>query len=105
MIGSFLSITRASPSVGGRAIAYGSRLAPVPSPLVPPCGGGRLARHPKSAIADFGFHIGQVGNIRLGMHEPGGGYKARRIKQTPPSPSLPLKGGGSRMWLALTHIR
>jgi hypothetical protein len=32
-----------------------------------------VARHPKSAIADFGNHLRQAGNIRLGMREPGGG--------------------------------
>src|SRR5947208_16963035 len=36
-------------------------------------GGGRLVRPPKSAIADFSVYLGQVGNIRLGLPEPGGG--------------------------------
>src|SRR5260370_27062468 len=64
------------------------------SGYLPPCGGGRLARAGR---------------------EPGGGCRVRRVKQVPPSPSLPHKGGGSRSWPArsqgtssqgsrLTHI-
>src|SRR5229473_882231 len=74
------------------------------SGYLPPCGGGRLARQPKSAIADFGVHIGQVGNIRLGMREPGGGCFCWS-QRVPPSPSLPHKGGGRRVWHALGQIR
>src|SRR6202521_1007344 len=83
-------------------LAYRWPLTPVTSPLVgqgyriwlaacsgylPPCGGGRIARHPKSAVADFGVHIGQVGNIRLGTREPGRGGKIWRIENPPPHPS------------------
>src|SRR5207249_2440239 len=43
------------------------------SGYLPPCGGGRLARVAR---------------------EPGGGCGVRRIKQVPPSPSLPTRGEG-----------
>src|SRR5207245_4288958 len=69
------------------------------SGYLPPCGGGRIARHPKSAIVDFGVYLGQVGNILLVPREPGGGRNVRSIKQTLPSPSLPHMGGGRRMAL------
>gem|GEM_PF-5692923 len=74
-------------------MAYAFQLAPVTSPLEGEVG----LRHPKSAMADFGGYVGQVGNIRLGMRASReGGIGACRNAYPPPHPSPSRGEGGDR---------
>src|SRR5436309_15960477 len=108
LIGALRRKVNAPCSLQGRAIAYGCRLAG----YLPPCGGrlprtrsGVGSRHSKSAIADFGGHIGQIGNIRLGMRAGREGCPGSADRTVTPSPSLPHKGGGSSLPLPRSQLQ
>src|SRR6202158_872311 len=70
------------------------------SGYLPPCGGGIGGLRPPFLKERDAKHR----YVARPAREPGGGDKACRIKQTPRSPSLPLKGGGSRTRLAREPI-
>src|ERR1051326_4408286 len=67
----------------------------------------RLLRSPPPLKAERCMRLTARGGGRFARfaREPGGGYGVHGIKFTPPSPSLPHKGGGSRLRAVRSEIR